>query len=66
MTNFGGSSFPEDEPEADVAQQQIPVEADDDPTLDTAYLADRGDADVNPADLIDQAIDIPFAEDDRG
>jgi hypothetical protein len=66
MTNFTAGSFPEDEPEADVAQQLIPVEADDDPTLDTAYLADRSDADVNPADLIDQAIDIPFAEDDRG
>jgi hypothetical protein len=65
MTNFSADSFPESEPEADVAQQQIPVEFDD-PTLDTEYLADRSDADVNPADLIDQAIDVPFPEDDRG
>lgn len=65
MTKFSADSFPEDEPEADVAQQQIPVEFDD-PTLDTEYLADRSDADVNPADLIDQAIDVPFPEDDRG
>jgi|EndMetStandDraft_6_1072998.scaffolds.fasta_scaffold495544_1 hypothetical protein len=65
MTNFSADSFPEGEPEADVAQQQIPVEFDD-PTLDTEYLADRSDADVNPADLIDQAIDVPFPEDDRG
>jgi hypothetical protein len=64
MTNFAAGSFPDEEPEADVAQQQIPVDADE-PTLDTDYLADRRDADVDPADLIDQAMDVPFAEDDR-
>ena len=64
MTNFPGRSFPEDGPEADVAEQQIPVDAVE-VTLDTGYLEDRSDAEANPADLIDQAIEIPYADDDR-
>lgn len=65
MTNFTAGSIPDGEPDADVAYQEMPVVADDEPTLDTGYLADRRDADVNDADLIDQAIEVPFAEDDR-
>jgi hypothetical protein len=64
MTNFAGRSLPEDGPEADVAEQQIPVDVVD-ATLDTGYLDDRSDADANQADLIDQAIEIPYADDDR-
>jgi hypothetical protein len=65
MTNFMAGSFPDGVPEADVAYQSMPVAAEDEATLDTGYLADRRDAHVNDADLIDQAIDVPFAEDDR-
>jgi hypothetical protein len=64
MTNFAGGSLPEDGPEADVAEQQIPVDVVD-ATLDTGYLDDRRDAEANQADLIDQAIEIPYADDDR-
>jgi hypothetical protein len=64
MTNFAGGSLPEDGPEADVAEQQIPVDVVD-ATLDTGYLDDRSDAEANQADLIDQAIEIPYADEDR-
>jgi hypothetical protein len=60
MTNFAGVSRPEDGPEADVADQQIPVDVVD-ATLSTGYLDDRSDAEANQADLID----IPHADDDR-
>jgi hypothetical protein len=36
-----------------------------DATLDTDFLEDRRDAEASPADLVDQAIDIPFDEEDR-
>jgi len=65
MTKFPGGSVPEDRPEADVAQQQIPVDDAVDATLDIDYLDDRSDADANPADVFEQAIDIPLTEDDR-
>jgi hypothetical protein len=63
VSNFPSGSLPEDGPEADVAEQQIPVDVYD-ATLDTDYLEDRNDAEANPADLIDQAIEIPYADDD--
>jgi hypothetical protein len=44
--------------------EDIPDETDD-ATLDTEYLEDRRDAEASPADLVDQAIDIPFDEEDR-
>jgi hypothetical protein len=64
MTNFAAGSIPEDGPEADVAEQRIPVGVVD-ATLNTGYLDDRGDAEANQADLIDQTIEIPYADDDR-
>lgn len=51
-----------------VPDESRPVEAigpSDDATLDIEYLEDRADAEADPADLIDQAIEIPLAEDDR-
>jgi hypothetical protein len=65
MTNFSDGSVPEDKPEADVAEQQVPADAVDAPALDIDYIEDRSEAEANPADIIDQAIDIPFSEDDR-
>lgn len=64
MTNFTGGSPSEDWLEADVGEQQIPVDVVG-ATLDAGYLDDRSDAEANQADLIDQAIEIPYADDDR-
>ncbi|KQH80151.1 hypothetical protein AO501_23050 [Mycobacterium gordonae] len=66
MTNAEDVSPTEDKPEADVAEQQIPV----DPTVDEAGLdptdiANRSDAEANLADLIDQAISVPLSDDDQ-
>jgi hypothetical protein len=66
MTNAEDVPLTEDKPEADVAEQQIPV----DPTLDEAgldptQLANRGDAEANLADVIDQAISVPLSDDDH-
>ena len=66
MTNAEDVPLTEDRPEADVAEQQIPV----DPTLDEAgldptHITNRSDADANLADLIDQAISVPLSDDDH-
>ena len=66
MTNAEDVPLTEDKPEADVAEQQIPV----DPTLDEAgldptHIANRSDAEANLADLIDQAISVPLSDDDH-
>jgi MerR family transcriptional regulator/heat shock protein HspR len=66
MTNAEDIPLTEDKPEADVAEQQIPV----DPTVDEAGLdptdiANRSDAEANLADLIDQAISVPLSDDDH-
>jgi hypothetical protein len=50
-------------PEADAAEQQATV-SDDDAGLDTSYLADVSDRDANEADLIDQAIAVPVADEE--
>ncbi|ETB55638.1 hypothetical protein O981_02700 [Mycobacterium avium 10-5560] len=47
--------FPIDEPpEGDVAEQQRPVDTDDETGLDTEYVS-AGDREANEADVIDQA-----------
>jgi hypothetical protein len=66
MTNADDVPITQDKPEADVAEQQIPV----DPTLDEAgldptHIANRSDAQANLADLIDQAISVPLSDDDH-
>ncbi|MDT5050235.1 MAG: hypothetical protein QOG75_6139, partial [Mycobacterium sp.] len=56
----------EDKPEADVAEQQILVDLPvDEAGLDPTHITNRSDAEANPADLIDQAISIPLADDDH-
>jgi len=55
--------FPIDEaPEGDAAEQQQPVDFDDEARLDTDYLT-AADRDANEADVIEQAFIVP-AEDD--
>jgi DNA-binding transcriptional MerR regulator len=66
MTNAEDVPLTEDKPEADVAEQQIPVDPIlDEAGLDPAQLANRSDAEANLADLIDQAISVPLSDDDH-
>jgi hypothetical protein len=65
MTNFTGGEPPLEEPMADVAEQQRSADAADDAALDVDYVSSRTDADANPADVIEQAIDVPLLDDDR-
>lgn len=62
MTNPTGDPVPE----ADAVEQQTPVDSSDEPVLDVDYLQDRSWADADPADLAEQAIDVPTPDDDRG
>jgi hypothetical protein len=64
MTNPDGLAFGE-APEADVAEQRIPVVADDDDTWrDAARITAARDWDGSEADLVEQALDVPMSEDD--
>jgi DNA-binding transcriptional MerR regulator len=66
MTNAEDVPLTEDKPDADVAEQQIPVDVTvDEAGLDPTHIANRSDAEANLADLIDQAISVPLSDDDR-
>jgi len=60
MTNPAGDPVPE----AD-AVEQTPVDSADEPGLDVDYLQDRSEAEADPADLAEQAVDVPMPDDDR-
>jgi hypothetical protein len=63
MTSPDGDGFGDDAPEADVAEQLIPIDAgDEDPWRDAARVATSRGWDATEADLIEQAIAVP--EDD--
>lgn len=65
MANAEDVPLTEEKPEADVAEQQIPVDpVADEAGFDPAEIADRSDSEANLADLIDQAIAVPLFEDD--
>ncbi|WP_024441511.1 hypothetical protein [Mycobacterium sp. UM_WGJ] len=64
MTNPERLPATEEVPEADLAEQRIAVDASDDDRLDPTVLANAGDTDANPADVIDQAISVPLPEED--
>jgi hypothetical protein len=60
MTNPVGSEFGDDAPEADVAEQLIPIDVTDEDTWrDAARVASARDWEASEADLIDQAIAVP-------
>jgi hypothetical protein len=60
MTDPDGRTFGDDTPEADVAEQLIPVDArDEDTWRDVARVTTSRDWDANEADLIEQAIAVP-------
>jgi hypothetical protein len=65
MTNPDGSEFGGDAPEADVAEQLIPVDdSDEDDTWhEAARITTSRGWDASEADLIEQAIAVP--DDDR-
>jgi hypothetical protein len=59
-----GRSFGEETPEADAAEQRIPVDdGDADTWQDAARVTTARDWEANEADLIEQAIALP--DDDR-
>jgi hypothetical protein len=64
MTGADSSQWPYDVPDADLAEQQIPVDAGDDEETDPSQLVDAGAMEADPADLIDQAISVPLPVDD--
>jgi len=60
MTNPGGNEFGDDAPEADVAEQLIPIEVSDEDTWrDAARVTSARNWEASEADLIDQAIAVP-------
>ena len=66
MTNAEDVPLTEDTPEADVAEQQIPVDLTvDEAGLDPTHIANRSDAEADLADLVDQAISVPLSDDDH-
>jgi hypothetical protein len=63
MTTPDGLTFGDDTPEADMAEQLIPIDVtDEDRWRDAAGVATARDWDASEADLIEQAIVVP--EDD--
>lgn len=64
MTNPDGLAFGE-APEADVAEQRIPVAPDDQDTWrDAARITDARDWAGSEADLVEQAIEVPLPDDE--
>lgn len=60
-----GEAIPEAIPEADVAEQRIPVDpGEEDNWLDEAAASTARTWDADEADLIDQSIEVPIPDDD--
>ncbi|KUH93327.1 hypothetical protein [Mycobacterium sp. IS-3022] len=65
MTRPDGLAFGEAIPEADVAEQSIPVDpAEQDTSLDASAVSTARTWDADEADLIDQSIEVPIPDDD--
>jgi len=64
MTSAEGIAATDDIPEADLAEQQIPIDVSADEEPDPTQLTNASAMDANPADLIDQAISVPLPADD--
>jgi len=63
MTKPGGGSFGDDTPEADLVEQLIPIDrGDEDTWRDAARVTTEREWDANEADLIEQAIAVPYDE----
>lgn len=57
---FDDAELNDDAPEADVVEQLIPVDDEDDAMSDLRRVRISTDADATEADLIDQAIVVPL------
>ena len=65
MPEQDGRGFDDDAPEADAAEQLIPVDVDDEDTWrDAARITSARESDANEADLIEQAIAVPSDDSD--
>jgi DNA-binding transcriptional MerR regulator len=65
VTSADGIPPADDIPEADLAEQRIPIDdSADEEGLDPTHLSSASAMDANPADLIDQAISVPLPADD--
>jgi hypothetical protein len=65
MTKPDGRAFGDDTPEADVAEQLIPVdEREEDTWRDASRVTTARDWEANEADLIEQAIAVPDDDSD--
>ena len=65
MTSVGGPDWPNAIPEADLAEQQTPIDIDgEEGGLDPTQLTDAGAKDVNLADLIEHSVSVPLPADD--
>lgn len=65
MTNPQGPEFGEAVPEADVAEQRIPVDSEDDDTWsDADRITKARDWEASEADLVEQAIEVPLTDDE--
>lgn len=66
MSTPNGPAFDDEAPEADVAEQLIPVDVDDEEEggLDAARVSVSRNWEANEADLIEQAIAVPLSDDD--
>jgi hypothetical protein len=65
MTSADPIPQADDIPEADLAEQQIPIDVNaDEEGLDPTHLTNASTVDADQADLIDQAIGVPLPADD--
>jgi hypothetical protein len=65
MTEPDGRGFDDAAPEADAAEQLMPVDVDDEDTWrDAARITGARELDANEADLIEQAIAVPSDDSD--
>lgn len=65
MSTPDGLAFGDAIPEADVADQQTPVDPGDEDTWhDAAEISAERTWEANEADLVDQAIAVPLPDDD--
>lgn len=65
MTDPEALAFGEAVPEADVVEQRIPVDSDDEDTWrDADHITTARDWEASEADLVEQAIEVPLVDDD--
>lgn len=65
MTNPDGLEFTEAAPEADVAEQRVPVAPDEPDTwTDATRITEARDWDASEADLVEQALEVPLPDDE--